>query len=373
MTLPNIVTERPLPVQHPSALEAADLYVHTFAGRLDAYSVFAGDHWQTATKRTSPDLPPVRLPLTGEVAVKAFETGIPISSYFIGADNATHVAALDLDRADGYELGMKLLAKLRELGGIGYIEASRRGCHIWVILSDRRPALLVKLGLRAIINEALGEQRLCPGVGKAAVPHAKTGKPVCPGCDHAATSKVMPEHDDPKIELRPASDRLGEAHEGEDAPLGHCLRMPTMPHPSLHKRWSLVSSDGEKLPGRLVEFITLIELTPVHVLEDAAERAPLPEVHVAPPRALLRPYGEKEQTGAYSESMTKILMDLWGVQQSLTPGRGFRCPAHDDTNKSAMLHRSDERVLCYSPECWIHNDGSGRGTIEMTKNAPRGK
>lgn len=326
---------------------AAELYAATFAGRHDAYSVWVAgppDHpedglWQA-----------IRKPLTGDVVLRAFDTGIPISGYFLNEASATHLAAVDLDLPDGLDLGRRLVARIAAVGGVAYLEPSRRGGHVWIVLDEVRPAVQIRYALRALCLEA--HLPTDPG-------DPEKGRPPDPTKPH------------PKIELRPGSDRLGLPRPGEPPPLGHCLRMPTMPHPKTGKRYIMLSINGEKLPPKLVELMPTIELCPVAVIEDAAERCPLPEEKPVPPKGLLRPYGEKDRKGAYAESAIKIMQDLWGVQDPLYPGRGFHCPAHPDTNKSAMVHRSDERVICWNPECVLSNGFHGRGTYELTQMAPR--
>lgn len=325
----------------PEALQAAEVYAATFAGRLDAYSIYIpgdADHdgrWDA-----------IRRPLTGEIVIRAFQTSVPISGYFLDRDSMTHLAALDLDLEGGYKLGAVFLAKLRELGGVGYLERSRRGAHVWIVIDDVRPGIILRMGLRAIGIEA--------------------GLPTDPG-DPAKRRSPDPTRLHPKIELRPGSDHLGRAKEGEPAPLGHCLRMPTMPHQTTGIRYALQSSDGEGLSEKLTGFIPQIELCKATIFDEAAERAPQPKFSA--PADLARPWSTK--TDDEEGSASDILLNLWGAQGRLIPGRATICPAHADTRPTLLIFRDDQRVLCYSPECELNNDGHGRGTKELTRMAPR--
>ncbi len=294
---------------------AAELYAGTFAGQREAYSVFNGDHWQA-----------VREPLTHEVVLRAFATNVPISGYVMGPDSATHIAALDIDRDDGYELGIRFMKRLADLGGVGYVERSARGCHTWSILDERLPAIVIRRGLKAIASEA--------------------GLP-----------------DDPKIELRPASDRLSQSSTGQP-PLGHCIRMATMPHHRTGKRYPLIDPDRTKLSGKLALMVEEVEVCPAAVFKQAAERAPMPPLE-APPLSLRYPFGVPEG----DESASDILRSLWGVRNA-RPGRSVRCPAHDDRHASLSILRDDQRAICKAATCDLNNGDRGRGTHELRTMAP---
>jgi len=332
--------------------QAADTYANTFAGQRDAYSYWTGEHW-TANQS----------PLTADVVINAFTTGVPISGYVLGPDNYTHVACLDIDREDGQGLAIAIGQKLRQLGGNGYIERSRRGAHVWMVLDERRPGILVRLGLTTLIMDALGPARLCPGSGRA-VTRSPVGRRQCPLCHRAEQGDRAEPHRDPRIEFRPASDRLPLDENGVPR-LGHCIRLPTMPHHKTGKRYPLISiSEGEQLSGKLAEMMTNIETCPSTVFDELASRAPRPLNR--PPVDTVWPHGRPEITMTASE----ILRDLWGVKNAV-PGRAIKCPAHDDQRPSLSIARDDERVWCHSPICELNNDGHGRGTYELTRMAPR--
>jgi hypothetical protein len=299
---------------------AAEIYAATFAGSLDAYSTFSKtqDHWVA-----------VREPLTPQVVLRAFETNIPISGYVLGQDDKTHVAALDIDRDDGWALGVRFAKQLVKSGGIAYIERSRRGSHVWSILKERLPGIAVRRALKALIMEA--------------------DLPV-----------------DPKIELRPGSDRLGIASADEPPKLGHCIRLATMPHHRTGIRSALIdASSGEKLPGKLCELVTAIELTDPSVFIEAAQRAPLPPIS-PPPFDLRYRFGVPEG----QESASEILRVSWGVANA-RPGKAVKCPAHPDQHPSLSILRDDQRAICKTPGCLLNNNDRGRGTYELQQMAHR--
>lgn len=287
-------------------VQACDLYAAAFSCREDAYSIWAGDQWRA-----------VREPLTGQVVLNAFTTGVPISGYVLDSDSAGHLAVLDIDLPDGYAMGRRVLNHMNELGGLAYLEKSRRGCHVWIPMEERRPAIHTRRALRALIKES--------------------GLP-----------------DDPKIELRPGSDRLND-----EESLGHCIRMPTMPHQLTGKRYVLVSSEGEKLPGTIAEMMLVLDFCPPDVMDELAQRAPLPKITNAP-RDLRHSYGEP----LVEESASAILIE---VASWARPGKLGKCPFHPDKRPSLSILRDDQRAICHSTGsgCPADNNGRGRGTHEL--------
>lgn len=333
--------------------QAASLYIATFAGRTDAYSIWTGDQWAVAARcpECSGNRTHVRgcatglwfgglgevgksfterEPLTPDVVINAFQSGVPISAYVLAPDSSTHLAALDIDREDGMELGGLAARKIDELGGVGYVEPSRRGCHFWIVMNDSRPAILVRRALKGLITEA--------------------GLP-----------------DDPHIELRPGSDRLNE-----EGSLGHCIRMPTMPHQKTGKRYVLFSSrGGEKLPAKLADMMLEIEDCPASIMDDLAERAPLPNLP-PPPRGIASArFGDP----ITDDSASGILRSLWGAGPDAIPDKLIKCVAHGpDRRPSLHILKDDQRVICFAAGsgCILHNDGRGRGTRELRSLAPGG-
>lgn len=345
--------------------QAADRYAETFAGQRSAYSYWNGKHWATAYDWNETGTPVTQRPLTPEVVINAFNTGVPISGYVLSPENQTHVACLDIDRDDGFLLAQAAGRRLRDLGGESYIERSRRGAHLWAILTEPRPAILVRRALTALVKEGLGRDRICPGAGQHTIAHAQTGRPMCFGCNRNESGSRASMHRDPRIEFRPASDRLPQADDGTPK-LGHCIRLPTMPHHKTGKRYQMISvTTGEVLDNKLVPMMDAIERCDVDVFTGLAERAPQQKLG-AFPQDLAYPHGRPEVTMTASE----ILQQLWGVRDA-QPGKAVRCPAHDDQRPSLSISRDDERAWCHSPTCELNNDGRGRGTYELTQMAPR--
>jgi hypothetical protein len=164
--------------------------------------------------------------LTPSVVIRAFEDRRPVSCYTVGPDNLTHVAALDVDLEDGLAIATKVARVMWAHGAPAFVERSRRGAHVWSILDTRLPAIVVRRGLRTFLHLA----------------------------------EIAP---DPKIELRPGADRVG--NEG----LGFALRMPMMPHPATGKRYLLRNPRSGDRSASLREILLAFEQAP-------AARSPWP-------------------------------------------------------------------------------------------------
>ena len=169
-----------------------DVYRHFFAARLDVYSHWTADGWR-----------PVREEMTVEILADGLsKKGPAISGYMIAPGNKTHVAALDIDMDEGMAMGRTIINAMRSEGAAGYLEASRRGAHVWMVLERVTPARAVRSALNHWLDVA-----------------------------NMPKDPASPAHFHPKIELRPATDSINA--DG----LGHCLRMPLMPLRLATKSW----------------------------------------------------------------------------------------------------------------------------------------
>lgn len=309
-----------------------DVYRHFFAARLDVYS-----HYLAGKDPAHPiGWRPVRSEMTVEIIAAALaKQGPAISGYMIAPGDKTHVVALDFDLDDGMTMGRSVMNAMRSEGAAGYLEGSRRGCHLWAVFERVTSAKAA----RAALNHWLDIANMPK--------------------DPASPSKFHP-----KIELRPATD-----HVGEDG-LGHCLRMPLMPHPATGQRFRMESTNGD-LGNKLSDILLEIELVPHHVVENAAMRW-VPVITTIPPGVFrnVRPPREEDKSSA-----SEILSTLWGLPEA-RPGRVFSCPAkeyhsHGDIHKGLSILPDDKRAMCHKPGCVLHNDGKGRGTWELRTMAPR--
>lgn len=286
--------------------QVATYYAGLCAARTDAYSQWTGDQWVA-----------VRRPLTPEVVLGAFESKVPVSGYMIGADSTTHVMALDIDLEDGWEVARRIGAAMWADDAPAYIERSRRGAHLWAFLDQRVPAIVARRAWRSYV---------------------------------AAARVTL----DPKIELRPGSDRI------DPDGLGHALRMPTMPHQVTGKRDALRDPrSGEPIGAGLAQILLAIEIVPAARISAAAERYQPP----IDPRSLPSRYRRPKPIDEDGPSVVELLAEM-GV--AARPGRAVRCPFHDDKRPSLSIADDERRVFCKSPECEAHNLGRGLGTHQLT-------
>ena len=195
---------------------------------------------------------------------------------------------------------------------MAYVEHSRRGGHVRVLSTQAMPAILMRRAFMAAIQHA--------------------------GLDP----------DDPKLEIRPSTDR-------KTSPFaGGLLRLPWCPHPVTGERFPL-------LDARTMEPITFGDLVRCDwtAIADLAERYVPPPPPAAPP----------ERTGHRElGSITDVLERRFGIVTQ--PGRSIHCPLHPDRNPSANVSRDDRRLWCHAPSCVVHENGRGITAWMLERLAP---
>jgi len=309
--------------------QVVSVYLNTFANRTDVYS-----HWEPEKGWR-----PVREPLTPAIVTAGLMgTGPSISAYMIGLGSLAHCLALDFDTDNGLEQAFVLGRTMWEQDLPAYVETSRRGAHLWCVISNTLPAATIRKAARALLGAAL-----------------------------------LPTND-PHIEIRPGSDHVdAEEHlhvtgavVGEG--LGHALRMPMMPHPKTGVRGVMFDPrDLHLVMGPSLAAVMLeIEHAPSAEILKWADRWN-PAVTVIPPD-YGKPHPRREEDTA---SASELLSTLWGVVGP-TPGRNSHCPVHGrDRNPSLTVMKDDKRAICRVPGCVLNNDDKGRGTWELRTMAPR--
>ena len=310
--------------------QVVDVYLHTFANRFDVYSRWDAERqgWR-----------PVREPLTPAIVIAGLlGTGPSISAYMIGLGSLAHCLAIDFDTDNGLEQAFVLGATMWGQDLPAYVETSRRGAHLWCVISSMLTAATVRKAARALLGAAL-----------------------------------LPT-DDPHIEIRPGSDHVDAVEHlhvagavvGEG--LGHALRMPLMPHPKTGVR-GILHDPRTKAPlgPSLAQIMLDVEHAPsAEILKWADRWSPL--VTVIPPEKR-KPKPPREDDDA---SACELLSTLWGVIDPV-PGRNSHCPVHGrDRNPSLTVMKDDKRVICRVPGCILNNNDKGRGTWELRTMAPHG-
>lgn len=299
------------------AESVARAYVETFAGRSDAYVRWTGTGYIA-----------VREPLTAAVALAAVRGRRPVGGYFLALDNRSHVAAIDLDRPDGWDIACRVGKWLWAEFVPAYIERSLAGrAHLWIVVGSdstnelaRLPGFVLRFALRATLEAA--------------------------GVDGLAA-----------IELRPGSDRLSRP-DG----LGHSLRLPTMPHKTTGERHPLCDPrTGDPVGQIMSEMLAALERAPASRIVDLAERyRPLAAPVVETARL---PFASSGHGAIYRFNahvgVCEVLRREYSVERAV-PGRTVRCPCHDDRAPSLSIARDDSRVWCHAPSCELSADGRGQ-------------
>lgn len=306
-------------------VQVATVYVATFAARDDVYSAWTSNGWR-----------PVREPLTPEVALAGLSgKGPAISAFMIAPGSVSHVLAFDFDTDNGLEQAFQLALFMREQALPAYVETSRRGAHMWVLLDRVLPAVAIRMAARGLLQAA--------------------GLP----------------DDDPHIEIRPGSDRVdAEWHEHVAGAvvgtgLGHALRLPLMPHPKTGARGRLLLPSGEPVRGTLAEILLSLDTASADTLLEWAGRWKRPPVSQLP-SSHRNPH---ERSADDDASASELLRTLWGAHDAV-PGKVIACPAkafhaHGDIHKGCRVFPDDRRVMCHKAGCVLWNDGKGRGTWEL--------
>ena len=291
-----------------------EVYRAAWCPRTDAYADWSvqGDHWYAVREELT--VPRI---LDGLRKVRP-----PVSAYMDDREGNTHVLAVDFDREDGWDLGLRLARIIDADGGHAYVERSRRGCHVWAT-SEVLPGDTVRRALRYWLG------RVDPEAAR-----------------------------DPKCEIMPMA-----VQRGPDT-VGHSLRLPMMPHQRTGQRFPLCDSDGKPLGHTLGETMMAVWDTPAEVVRAAAAKGPLPPLGPPPP-SLRYPLGLPDREDV---SASELLAAVWGVVNA-RPGHAVRCPKHDDRSPSLSIVRDDQRVFCKSPECEWYGDGRGIGSLQLRREA----
>lgn len=288
--------------------DAAEMYAALFTARRDDFVAFVGTMWSRVGR-----------PLTADAVLRGLAgTGPSLSGYFLTPQSTGHVAAIDFDSDDGLALARRCRGALAKRGAPSWVEASRRGAHLWIVSEEAHTGLVLRRMLRAVLRDAEIEET-------------------------------------PKVELRPAQDEIRV--DGYGSP----LRMPTMPNPKTGLRYPMLDEHDKPLPRAIDAMVLAIDLAPAWIVESLAMSFRIDPKNLPadyrPPRCI-RPDDD--------ESASEILRSLWGMPEP-KPGRANRCPAHDDKMPSLSIAPDDKRVWCHSPSCILSNDGRGRGTAELRK------
>jgi hypothetical protein len=283
----------------PHERDVLDVHWHTFSAVQDRHGRWAGDSWISVAEAPSPEA------LRGALIGK----GSAISGLFLDGSSRTHLGGVDVDYEDGWTTVLGIGRALADAGVSAWIEHSRRGGHVWVVLNWPVPAVVVRRCLMAAVQKAGYD------------PH------------------------DPKIEIRPDTDRKTSPY------AGRMLRLPYVPHPLTGERHPLLDPTTEQpIAQEASEFHLVAKLA------DAERVSDLAELYI--PAAITPTYLAPRAGNDYDDSVSAVLIELFGVLNA-EPGRSVRCPLHDDHRPSMNIARDDRRAWCHAPACIAYEDGRG--------------
>ncbi len=294
-------------------------YIERFAPRDDVYARWDScrGHWVA-----------VRAEMTPDVIYRALTGTAPVSAYFPGTDNSTQVLAMDIDLDVPLDGLPAQIARAATAHGLpAYIEGSRRGAHIWIVLDEQIPASAARRSLHAILQIA--------------------GAP-----------------DDPRIELRPVTDHLYNPQS-----VGHALRMPMMRHQTTQQRsWLLDPVTLTPIATTVTGTLEALKFGSAGAALELARQLPAPTSN-APRR--LPPIWRDGPISRFNAEVTvsDVLRDDFGVLNA-RPGRTVRCPCHEDRQPSLSIARDDRRAWCHSPTCVLHGpEGAGHDAYGLWRLA----
>lgn len=283
----------------PAVAEAIALYLALFfpVGR---YARWTGRHWLPLFGSPSPE--------DAGASIRD-KVGPCLSTFFIGPHDETTLVALDVDRPDGRSVCFRVAKTLAAAGTRPYVEASRRGAHLWLPIDGSVPATVAHRTMLWAL----------------------------------ATSGYDPV--DPTLEVRPSREHRTSAFAGGS------LRAPWQRHPATGERYGLLDGlTGQPLHPTIAGSLVRIVRADADVLHGLAHRhAPVERVQrprrpLAPPRPA-------------TETVTAVLLRVWGIRAQA--GRSLHCPIHDDRAPSAKVAPDDRRLWCWSSACPVNQGGRG--------------
>lgn len=306
------------PVEHA----ALDLMLGSFAARHDAYVQNSRAH--------------ISEPLTPDVARRAFKEGWSISGYLAVPRETgkmmTHVGGIDFDTDTGIADAKKVRAYLAEHEVPSLLVESRRGAHLWVITT----------GDGEHGSEPFG---MVPAWAMRSALHSAV---------------VLELGSDDSIEVFPKkSDR--------DWGVG-ALRMPLFKHPKTGLRYDVYDPFDDRKVTSITSLVNLMA-----DIQSETRYNALYALAGADPALVTYPTETGLEKPLYAATgdvpMVSALLATLGVRA--TPGHSVRCPFHDDKKASLSISRDDERLWCKAPDCAMHNDGIGMGSIDLQKYLDR--
>lgn len=281
--------------QVPEIHALGDMLAGTFVSRRDLYARQLEDGRYCC----------VRKPLEERHLIAHLNGEITLGTYVLGQDSQTRFVVIDAD--DDLQLARLANISMSLAGSAipSYLEASRRGGHLWLFFEQAIPGEVARTFGQSILKS----------------------------------------HDLVGIELFPKQDKLG------DGP-GSLIRLPFGIHRKDGQRYGFVTSRGEPLATTYADQIRMLS-------NPRTVGTPALDFYIRHTASLQKPTLGKPETAknTLSEKIkhSMTVLDFVGHYVELSPaGRGL-CPFHDDSHFSFSVNAERNYWHCFA--------GCGGGSI----------
>jgi len=256
----------------------------------------------------------VRKPLTKKHLLAHLRGTITLGTYLLDQDSQARFAVIDAD--DNHQLARvaNISMSLAKSGMPNYLEASRRGGHLWLFFDRPIPGEIVRLFGSGIIKTY--------GLGF--------------------------------IELYPKQDKL------EDGP-GSLIRLPFGIHRKSSKRYGFITPRGEAIAGTLAEQIQMLSnprTVEKAALDEFIQKGITARKSAKQDTVIYRHKPAGEVLGeTLSEQIKRsvTVLDFIGQYVELSPTHRGLCPFHDDHHFSFSVNAGKNYWHCFA--------GCGGGSI----------
>lgn len=272
--------------------------VQTFISRTDCYALQSADGCAYIC---------IKRPLSDEL-VKAHIRGVlTLGTYVLDKDSNARWLCLDADDKQTWETLIITSRSLADQNITSYLEASRRGGHLWMF-TDPLPGHLVRQ------------------LGKA----------------------ILSQYDLERIELYPKQDKLTTG-------VGSLVRLPFGLHRKTGRRYPFITPNGEPLAPTIREQIKLLS-SPIRVPPDYISHTTEIFVKIQQPKYIAPlPHPRKRHIiFASGETLSEKIKHSISVYDFVSRyvqldnrDRGL-CPFHDDQVQSFQVHRERNFWHCYA-------------------------
>lgn len=282
--------------QAPEIHALVDMLAGTFIHRRDLYARQLEDGRYLC----------VRKPLEERHLIAHLNGEITLGTYVLGQDSRTRFAVIDAD--DDLQLARlaNISMSLAKGGLPSYLEASRRGGHLWMFFEQAIPGEVAR---------SFGQS-------------------------------MLKSHDLADIELFPKQDKLG------DGP-GSLIRLPFGIHRKNGKRYGFVTPGGEPLANTLADQIRLLS-TPRTVGKAALDDF-MRQCNASMHKPALVKHEATKETLSEQIKRSMTVLDFVGQYVELSPTGSGLCPFHDDHHFSFSVNADKNYWHCFS--------GCGGGSI----------